>query len=372
MPKQDYYEVLGVDRSVSPEDLKKAYRKLAMRFHPDKNPGNNEATEKFKDITEAYQILSDNQKRAQYDRFGHDAPNMGFGGAAHVDISSMTDFFESIFGSVFGGASPRSRPRRRRGKPGRDLKYDLAVSLEDAIAGAKVKITVPRPVRCSDCGGSGAEKGSTPIKCRQCDGIGAVRLQQGIFTMSTTCPACGGAGETIESFCTACDGRGLTIEDESFEVELPAGVDDGAVKVVSGAGEHGRGGAPDGDLLIMVHVDKHDYFVRRGNDLHSVRRITYPQAVLGSEVDVRTIDQPVKLKIRPGTVHGQVYRLRGKGAPGLRAKTRGDQMVHIEVDIPTELTDHQREIVMALGRELGSEVDMKSHSIVDRIKSFFD
>jgi molecular chaperone DnaJ len=372
MSKRDYYEVLGVSRDVKPDELKKAYRQLALKFHPDKNPGDDNAAEQFKEITEAYQVLSDAKKRAQYDQFGHNAPNMDFGGAAHVDISSMTDFFESIFGSVFGGAGPRPR-RRRRGKPGRDLKYDLTVSLEDAIQGAEVKITVPRPVRCSSCGGSGAEKGSSPVKCRQCDGAGAVRLQQGIFTMSTTCPACGGQGETIESFCDECDGRGLVIRDESFEVTLPSGVDDGAVKVVSGAGEHGRGGAPDGDLLIMVHVERHEHFVRRGTDLHSVLRITYPQAVLGAEVDARTIDQPVKLKIRPGTEHGQVYRLRGKGVPGLRAKMRGDQMVHIEVDIPSETTDRQKELIAELGRELGSEVEVKSaHSFVDRLKSFFD
>ncbi len=370
MSKRDYYEVLEVSRDVKPDELKKSYRRLAMKYHPDKNSGDDRAAENFKEITEAYQVLSDSQKRAQYDQFGHNAPNMDFGGA-HVDISSMTDFFESIFGSVFGGAGPRPR-RRRRGKPGRDLKYDLAVSLEDAINGAEVKITVPRPVRCESCGGSGAERGSVPVKCRQCDGAGTVRLQQGIFTMSTTCPACGGQGESIDSYCDGCDGRGLVIRDESFEVTLPAGVDDGAVKVVSGAGEQGRGGAPDGDLLIMVHVKQHDHFVRRGNDLHSVVRITYPQAVLGAEIDVRTIDNPVKLKIRPGTEHGQIYRLRGKGVPGIRSKGRGDQMVHIEIDIPSDTSDRQKEIIMELGRELGSEVDMKSHSFVDRLKSFFE
>jgi molecular chaperone DnaJ len=295
---------------------------------------------------------------------------MGFGGGTHVDISSMTDFFESIFGSVFGGG-PMPR-RKRRGKPGRDLKYDLTVSLEDAVRGAEAKITVQRPVRCDTCGGSGAAKGTLPKKCGQCDGSGTVRLQQGIFSMSTVCPACGGQGETIAEACINCDGRGLVVNDESLEVTLPPGVDDGAVKVVSGGGEHGRGGAPDGDLLIMVHVDKHEHFVRRNNDLHSVLRITFPQAVLGAEVDVRTIEQPVKLRIRPGTEHGQIYRIKGKGAPGLRSNVRGDQMIHIEIDVPTKLSDRQKELISNLGKELGTEIDTKSHSFVEKLKSLFD
>lgn len=372
MAQRDYYEVLEVARDVTADQLKKSYRRLAMKYHPDQNPDDESAAEKFKELTEAYQVLSDPNRRAQYDRFGHDAPDMGMGGGAtHVDISSMTDFFESIFGSVFGGG-PMPR-RRRQGKPGRDLKYDLTVSLEDAVRGAEAKITVPRPVRCGSCNGTGAAPGTVPQKCPQCDGVGTVRLQQGIFSMSTVCPACGGRGETITESCPDCDGRGLIVKDESFEVTLPPGVDDGAVKVVSGGGEHGRGGAPDGDLLIMVHVDKHEHFVRRNKDLHSVVRITYPQAVLGAEVDVRTIDSPVKLRIRPGTEHGRVYRLKGKGVPGLRSAARGDQMVHIEIDIPSKLNEKQKELVSALGKELGTEVEgPRSQSFVDKLKSFFE
>ncbi len=371
MAKRDYYEVLEVPRDITAEQLKKSYRRLAMKYHPDQNPNDADAAEKFKELTEAYQVLSDANKRVQYDRFGHEAPNMGFGGGGtHVDISSMTDFFESIFGSVFGGGgTPR---RKRRGKPGRDLKYDLNISLENAVTGASAKITVPRPVRCESCGGSGAAKGTLPKKCGQCNGSGTVRLQQGIFSMSTICPACGGQGETIVDSCNECDGRGLIVHDEGFEVDLPPGVDDGAVKVISGGGEHGRGGAPDGDLLIMVHVEKHDHFVRRNNDLHSVARITYPQAVLGAEVDIRTIDTPVKLRIRPGTEHGQVYRLKGKGVPGIRAEARGDQMVHIEIDVPTKLTEKQKELIAALGKELGTKVDTKPTTFVDKLKSFFE
>ena len=190
--------------------------------------------------------------------------------------------------------------------------------------------------------------------------------------MSTVCPACGGQGETISESCGDCDGRGLIVQDETFEVSLPPGVDDGAVKVVSGAGEHGRGGAPDGDLLIMVHVDRHEHFVRRNSDLHSVVRITYPQAVLGAEVDVRTIEGTVKLKVRPGTEHGQVYRLKGKGVPGLRSNVRGDQMVHVEIDVPTKLSDKQKEIIANLGKELGTKIETKSPSFVEKLKSLFD
>jgi molecular chaperone DnaJ len=368
MAKRDYYEILGVSRDVTAEQLKKSYRRLAMKYHPDQNPDDAGAADKFKELTEAFQVLSDPGRRAQYDQFGHDAPNMGFGGAS-VDVSSMTDFFESIFGSVFGGSRPRTR---QRGNPGRDLKYDLKVSLEDAVAGADVTITVPRPVRCGECGGSRAAKGTSPTRCRQCDGAGVVRLQQGLFAVTTTCVACGGSGETITDVCTHCDGRGLVVEDADFDVTLPPGVDDGAVKVLSGGGEHGRGGAPDGDLVIMVHIAPHEHFVRRGNDLHSVVRITYPQAVLGAEVQVDTIDDNVTMRVKPGTEHGQLYRLRGKGVPALRGAARGDQIVHIEIDVPVKPTPRQKELITELSKELGTEVEMRSATFVDKLKSLFD
>ena len=370
MNKRDYYEVLEVSRDANPEQLKKSYRRLALKYHPDQNPDDSQAAEKFKELTEAYQILSDPSSRARYDRYGHNAPEMGFGGGA-VDISSMTDFFDSIFGSVFGGGGARQR-RRRRGKPGRDLQYDLTIDLEDAVRGAEIRITVPRPVRCSSCKGTGAAAGSSPESCSQCGGTGTMRLQQGLFAVTTTCSACGGAGEVIRERCKECDGIGLVVNDEELDLTLPPGVDDGAVKVVPGAGEHGRGGAPDGDLHIMVHVNKHDRFVRRGLDLHSEIRITYPQAVLGTEVEIDTIEESVKMKVKPGTESGQVYRLRGKGVPSLRGRTKGDQLVHVEIDVPTKLTTRQQELIEELGRELGSKTEMQSPSIVDKIKSFFD
>jgi molecular chaperone DnaJ len=370
MLKRDYYEVLGVSRDSTSEQLKKAYRRLAMKYHPDQNPDDDQATEKFKELTEAYQVLADPNKRARYDQFGHNAPDIGFGGA--VDISSMADFFDSIFGSVFGGGGP-ARRRRQRGKPGRDLQYDLKITLEDTVLGVDVKITVPRPVRCSDCGGSGAAAGTNPERCPKCDGTGAVRLQQGIFAVSTTCPGCGGGGEVIRQLCADCGGKGLVIKEEDFEVSIPPGVDDGAVKIIQGAGEHGRGGAPDGDLHIMIHVKKHEHFVRRGQDLHSELQISYPQAVLGAEVKVPTVEGPVEMRIKPGTENGQVYRLRSKGVPSLRGRSRGDHHIHIDVAVPKKLTERQKDLIRQLGEEFGDTVVPKSqNSFLDKLKDFFE
>ena len=369
--KRDYYEVLGVSREARPDELKKAYRRLAMKYHPDQNPDDADAAEKFKELTEAYQVLSDPQKRTTYDRFGHDAPGMsGFpGGSATVDMGNMTDFFESIFGSVFGGGP---RQQRRRGKPGRDLQYDLSLTLDQVVSGADVRITIPRPVRCSECGGSGAAKGTSPQTCPHCQGRGQVRLQQGIFSMTTTCVACGGQGQRITEPCKECKGTGLVSREEDFEVSIPPGVDDGAVKIIEGAGEHGRGGAPSGDLHIMIQVENHPTFQRRGQDLHTGIEVTYPQAVLGAEVEVPTVDGPVKMKIKPGTESGRIYRLKGKGVPHLHSSRRGDQHVHVDVNIPAKLTDAQRALVEKLGAELGTEVRSSPPSFFEKMKSLFD
>ena len=368
MSKRDYYEVLGVSRDTAGDQLKKRYRKLAMKYHPDQNPDDDQAAEKFKELTEAYQVLSDPNKRARYDRYGHDAPEMGFGGTA-VDISSMTDFFDSIFGSVFGGGTPRRR--QRRGKPGRDLQFEVEITLEQVVTGAELKITVPRPVRCQLCNGIGSAGGQKPDRCNQCDGMGSLRLQQGIFAVSTTCPACGGTGEMIRDTCADCHGKGLVVKEEEFEVELPPGVDDGAVKVIPGAGEQGRRGAPDGDLHVMIRVKKHDFFIRRGQDVHAVVQISYPQAVLGTELEVPTIDGLVKMRIRPGTEVGQTYRLRGKGVPSLRGRVRGDQHVHVEIIVPKDLTPRQEELISELGKEFGDEVQSKP-SFIGKLKHLFD
>jgi molecular chaperone DnaJ len=367
--KRDYYEVLEVSRGAGGAELKKAYRRLAMRFHPDQNPDDAGAAEKFREITEAYQVLSDPQKRAAYDRYGHAAPDIGgFSGA--VDLGNMTDFFESIFGSVFGGGG--RRPRRRRGRPGRNLQYDLELSLEQVVSGADVKITIPRPVRCDACGGVGSAGGRPPSACRQCGGQGQIRLQQGIFAVATTCPVCGGAGEVVVDRCTACGGDGLVVREERFDVRIPPGVDDGSVRILEDAGEQGRGGAPNGNLHVMIRVAPHDVFTRKGNDLHSAIQVSYPQAVLGAEVDAPTIDGTVKLKIKPGTEGGQLYRLRGKGVPHLRGSGRGDQHVHVDVCVPRKLTPKQRELIEALGRELGTEIRSKPPSFFEKMRSLFE
>jgi len=367
--KRDYYEVLEVAREVRAAELKKAYRRLAMKFHPDQNPDDAGAAEKFREITEAFQVLADPQKRAMYDRYGHSAPDIGgFEGGA-VDLGNMTDFFESIFGSVFGGAR---RTRRRRGRPGRNLQYDLTLSLEQIVSGADVRITIPRPVRCEACGGVGSAGGNPPQPCRQCGGHGQIRLQQGIFAVAATCPACGGAGEVILERCATCGGEGLVRREEVFDVRIPPGVDDGSIKVMEGEGEHGRGGAPNGDLHVMIHLAPHDVFTRKGNDLHSAIQVSYPQAVLGAEVEAPTIDGPVKLRIKPGTEGGQVYRLRGKGVPHLRGSGRGDHHVHVEVCVPKKLSPKQRELIEALGRELGTEIQSKSPSFVEKMRSLFE
>jgi molecular chaperone DnaJ len=375
MSKRDYYEILGVERNASSDELKKAYRKLAMQYHPDRNPGDAAASESFKEATEAFQVLSDPQKRTRYDRFGHGAPEgFGFGGT-EVDLGSMTDFFESIFGSVFGGSMGGGRRRPRRGTPGRDLQYDLELSLEDVVHGAKARIVVPRPVRCSACHGMGTASGSEPERCPHCGGEGAVRLQQGIFAMTTTCPACGGTGEAIRNRCPQCQGKGRIIEEQSLEVEIPAGVDDGAVKVLRGHGEQGLRGAPDGDLHIMIHVKKHESFVRRGQDLLSAVRISFPKAVLGGEIEVPTVDGKINMKVKPGTENGQMYRLRGKGVPSLRGGNPGDQLVHVEVDVPSpsDLTPRQKELIAELGKEFADEVQSRPHhSFFDRLKGLFD
>lgn len=283
-----------------------------------------------------------------------------------MDMGSMTDFFESIFGSMFGGGARRSRIRR-----GNDLQYDLTVTLEQVVSGAELRITIPRAVSCDECGGSGAQKGTTPTQCPRCQGHGQVRLQQGIFTMSSPCPTCSGSGKVISEPCSHCD-RGLVEKEEEFTVSIPPGIEDGKVKVIHGAGEHGRNGAPPGDLNIQVNIARHEQFERAGDDLLCVRTITYPQAALGDEIEIATIDSTVKMKVKPGTHSGQVYLLRGKGVPHFYGNGSGDLRVRIEVDVPTKLTDAQVDLIEKLGKELGTTVRQKRHSFVDKVKSLFD
>jgi molecular chaperone DnaJ len=368
----DYYETLGVARDSSPDDLKKAYRRLALKYHPDKNPDDPAAAEKFRSATEAFQVLSDPDRRARYDRFGHADPSPFGSGGAGVDLGDMTDFFESIFGSVFGGGARGGGRRRRRGKPGRDLQYELELDLEQVVTGAELRIAIQRPVRCGECGGSGAPAGVRPQPCPQCGGRGQVRLQQGFFQMSAACPACGGEGELLRERCAACAGQGLQLREEELDVSIPPGVDDGAVKIIKGGGEQGKGGAPDGDLHVLIRVREHATFARRGLDLHAQLTVTFPQAALGAKVKVPTIDGAAELDIKPATAGGAVYRLRGKGVPALRGSRRGDQLVHIEVEVPRKLSAGARRLIEELGTELGTEVSAGRPSLLERVKSFFE
>ncbi|MBN2530923.1 MAG: molecular chaperone DnaJ [Deltaproteobacteria bacterium] len=368
--KRDYYEVLEVAKDASEQDLKKAYRRLAMKYHPDQNPDDDTAAERFKELTEAYRVLSNSETRARYDRFGHQGATSGGAGYTgmdfDMDLGSMTDFFESIFGSMFGGAT-----RRRRVRRGNDLQYDLKVTLEQVISGADLRITIPRAVSCDECGGTGALKGTSPRVCSRCGGHGQIRLQQGIFMMSSTCPSCNGSGQEVAEPCPSCD-RGLVEKEEEFNVSIPPGIEDGKVKVIRGAGEHGRNGAPPGDLNIRVFIERHSVFERDGDDLVCEQAITWPQAVLGDEVEVKTIDSTVRMKVKPGTRSGQVYLLRGKGVPHFYSSGRGDLRVKIDIDVPTKLNDAQVELVEQLGKALGTAVKMKRHSLVDKVKSLFD
>lgn len=366
--KRDFYEILDVSQNASPQELKKAYRRLAMKYHPDQNPNDDAAAEKFKELTEAYKVLSNEDSRVRYDRFGHQAPaGTGFEGMGFdMDIGSMTDFFESIFGSMFGGG-----PRRQRERRGNDLQYDLTVTLEQVVSGADLRITIPRAVTCESCKGSGSQKGTSPSSCPRCHGHGQVRLQQGIFTMNSPCPTCSGSGTVITEPCPHCD-HGLLDKEEEFTVSIPAGIEDGKVKVIRGVGEHGRNGAPPGDLNIRINIERHPVFERVDHDLICETTITYPQAVLGDEINVQTIDSNVKMKVKPGTSPGQIYVLKGKGIPHFHGTGRGDLRVRMDIDVPQKLTDEQTSLVEKLGESLGTKVYAKRHSLVDKVKSLFD
>ncbi|MBN2801916.1 MAG: molecular chaperone DnaJ [Deltaproteobacteria bacterium] len=368
--RRDYYEILEVERNVSSRDLKKAYRRLAMKFHPDQNPDDETAADKFKELTEAYKILSDERTRARYDQYGHSGVSGRGGGGFGVDMDmgSMTDFFESIFGSMF---NQQGTGRRRGGRAGRSLQYDVAISLEQAVSGTELKITIPRPVRCSECDGTGAKKGTSPSVCSRCSGQGQILLQQGIFAMRSTCPTCNGKGRVIDNPCVECH-DGLVEKEEEFEVSIPPGVSSGAVKVIQGAGEQGRESAPDGDLHVRINVEKHELFERDGDDLHCVQVISWPQAVLGAEIDVKTINGTVKMKIKKGTSPGQVYVLRGKGVPHLRGAGNGNQLVRIDIDVPQNPDAETVALIKTLGEKLGTDVELKHPSFLDRLKSLFD
>ncbi|MBI4010954.1 MAG: molecular chaperone DnaJ [Candidatus Rokubacteria bacterium] len=337
MAPADYYELLGVSRDATEADVKKAFRQLAMKHHPDRNPGDKVAEERFKAINEAYAVLSDPDKRAQYDRFGRvDLPPGG------IDLGGFGDLFEDIFEGFFTGGARGGRSRIRRGD---DLRYDLEIALEEAAKGVETRLQIPRLETCEACKGSGLEPGSRRVTCPTCKGRGQLRYQQGFLTVARTCPHCSGEGQVNRNPCKPCAGEGRVAHDRTMKVRIPPGVEDGTQLRLTGEGEGGLRGGPPGDLYVVVHVREHAFFSRHGNDLVCTLPLTFPQAALGAEVDVPVLDGTAKLKVPAGTQNGEVLRLPGKGMPSLHARGRGDACYRVVVEVPARLSARQKELL---------------------------
>lgn len=372
MAKRDYYEILGVERSADEREIKKAYKRLAMKFHPDRNPDNPESEEKFKEAKEAYEILSDAQKRAAYDKFGHAGvdPNQagpgGFGGGA-----DFGDVFGDIFGDIFGGGR-----RSQRAARGADLRYNMELTLEEAVRGVSKEIKVPTLVECDECHGSGARTGTSAQTCPTCHGSGQVQMRQGFFAVTQACPHCHGKGKIITDPCRKCHGDGRVQKTKTLSVKIPAGVDTGDRIRLAGEGEAGEFGAPAGDLYVQVHVKDHPIFVRDGNNLYCEIPISFTTAALGGEVAVPTLDGRLMLKIPSETQSGRMFRLRGKGVRSLRSGTEGDLLCKAVVETPVKLSDEQKELLKQLEDSLnGSGVKThkpKAEGFFEGVKRFFD
>lgn len=368
----DYYELLEVSREADDKTIKSAYRRMAMRFHPDKNPGDAEAEARFKQCSEAYDCLKDPQKRAAYDRFGHAAYQQGMGGGGHggagmgAEFGDIGDIFESIFGSAFGGGGAAGRQQARRGA---DLRYDMEVSLEEAFKGTQTEISIEVSQTCDSCEGSGAEPGTTKRGCNMCAGHGKVRAQQGFFVVERTCPTCHGRGEVIEKPCRSCGGEGRVDRPQTIEVEIPPGVDSGTRIRLSGKGEAGPFGAPPGDLYIFLHVKRHKVFEREGTTLLTRVPITFTTAALGGAIEIPGIDgEMISVEIPAGIQSGKQLRKRGAGMPVLQGRGRGDMVVEIMVETPTRLTARQKEILRELQETETGEECPQSKGFFDRIK----
>ena len=372
MSKRDYYEVLGVGKDTDDKDIKKAYRRVAMKYHPDRNPDDPDADEKFKEATEAYDVLMDAEKRAAYDRFGHAGvdPSMGGGGFGGGG-GNFSDIFGDVFGDIFGGGG------RGRGGPqrGSDLRYTLDISLEDAVKGTTVEIRVPSLSACEKCDGSGAKKGSTAATCGTCGGAGQVRMQQGLFQVQQTCPTCRGRGKTITDPCNACHGQGRVEKTRTLSVKVPPGVDTGDRIRLSGEGEAGPDGGPPGDLFVQMSVRQHNIFERDGKNLYCEVPITFVAAALGGELEVPTLDGRVKLKIPAETQTGKLFRLRGKGVKPVRGGSVGDLLCRAVVETPVKLNKQQKALLEQFQESLGEGGHAQSprqNSWFEGVKSFFD
>ncbi len=353
MSKRDYYEILGVNREASEQELKKAYRRVAMKFHPDRNPDNKEAEEKFKEASEAYEVLSDSQKRAAYDQFGHAGVEGQTGAGGAGGFGSFSDIFGDVFGDIFGGGGGRGGPSR-----GSDLRYTLELTLEEAVRGTTVKIKVPTLVTCTTCDGSGAKPGTSPTTCQTCGGHGQVRMQQGFFSVQQTCPTCRGTGKIISDPCRQCGGQGRIEETKTLSVKVPPGVDTGDRIRLAGEGEGGTDGGPSGDLYVQVSVKEHEFFQRDGKNLYCEVPISIFEACLGGELEVPTLDGRVKLKVPTETQTGKLFRLRGKGVTPARGGSPGDLLCRVVVETPVNLDTKQKELL----EQLRDITEHKKHS----------
>jgi molecular chaperone DnaJ len=371
MSKRDYYEVLSVSRTATEQEIKSAYRRLAVKYHPDKNPNDAGAEEKFKEAAEAYSVLSDSQQRQRYDRFGHAgvSSSAGAGSWGAPGFGGIEDILGDLFGfgDVFGGG--RGGSRRSAAQRGADLRYDLEITLEEAANGMTAQLRIPRLESCDTCKGSGAASGSQPENCTTCAGTGQVRYQQGFFSVARTCHVCRGTGKVIKNPCADCNGTGRIEREKQLEVKVPAGVETGSRLRVSGEGQAGTQGGPAGDLYVVIHVAEHEQFERQGSNLYEAVPITFAQAALGADIMVKTLDGEEKLNVPMGTQTGTVFRLRGKGMPALGGRGRGDLFVSVTLITPTTLTREQRRLLEQLAEV--ENKDLESKGLVDKVRDIF-
>ncbi len=374
MAKRDFYETLGVAKNASEEEIKKSYRKLAMKYHPDRNPDSKESEEKFKEVKQAYEMLTDPEKRDAYDRYGHAGvdPNMG-GGGGGGGSGGFADSFGDIFGDIFGGGRSRSAgPQVYRGA---DLRYNLEITLEQAAHGFDTTIRVPSWDKCDTCHGSGAKPGTAPSTCTTCAGHGQVRMQQGFFSIQQTCPKCHGTGKVITDPCAPCGGAGRIKRNKTLEVKIPVGIDNGMRIRSSGNGEPGTNGGPAGDLYVEIHIKPHAVFQREGDDLHCEMPISFAKAALGGEIEVPTLSGKVSFTIPEGTQSGKTFRLKSKGIKGVRSGYPGDLFCHVVVETPVKLTDRQREMLREFEKSTvdgGAKHSPQSKTWKDKVQDFFE
>jgi len=373
--RRDYYEVLGVARDAGDAELKKAYRRLALQYHPDRNPDDPQAEERFKEASEAYAVLSDPEKRRAYDRFGFAGLGGQGGGPGDFgdfgDLGGFSDLFNDLFGDIFGAGRAGRGRRRGRGRRGADLRYNLEIGLGDVLTGLETTLKLPKMRPCGTCSGSGARPGTSPERCGQCGGTGQMLLQQGFFRISRPCDLCGGAGEVVRERCAECRGSGRVESQQTITVRVPPGVEDGMRLRLAGEGEAGIAGGPAGDLYVVISVAEHPLFERDGRDLHSEVPIPFGVAALGGEAEVPTLEGRVSLRIPEGTQSGRIFRLRGKGLPALRGGPRGDQLVRIFVEVPTKLSGRARKLLEEFAEECGTDVSPTHKGFMDKLRELF-